>query len=135
MALEAKSGEPFDETVETWLANAKPRSRKPARLAQLCEVLRVTEQDSMECRYQLMHRPVAAILEANRFHLTTALFVVQAFGANDESFTDYERWAKLLGVMACAGVLHQAGQFGGISLWIAWVSMPTASDATVRAAV
>jgi hypothetical protein len=134
-AVEAKAGEPFDTTVRKWLAGAKPSSGKPDRLKQLCALLRITESDSMDCRYQLMHRPAAAILEAKRFRLNTALFIVQAFGANEDSFKDYETWAKLLGVVASDGALHEAGQYDGVTLWIGWVSSPAADHVTVRAAV
>ena len=82
-----------------------------------------------------MHRPAAAILEAKRFRLSTALFIVQAFGANEDSLTDYKAWAKLLGIVADDGALYQAGQYNGVSLWIARVSAPAAEHATVRAAV
>ena len=134
-AIEAKAGEPFDKTVRNWIAGAKPNSGKPDRLKQLCELLRIAEPDAMECRYQLMHRPAAAILEAKRFQLTSALFLVQAFGPNEDSFRDYLAWAKLLGVAAGDGALQEAGKYDGVTLWVGWVSSPAADHVTVRAAV
>jgi hypothetical protein len=76
LAVEAKAGESFDKHVRDWLieeprADARPRraSGKPARLEFLCRTLDIQPDRAQGCRYQLMHRSVAAILEARRFHL------------------------------------------------------------------
>lgn len=135
MAVEAKAGEPFDKTVSEWLAGKKESSGKPTRLAQLCRVLAMEESLSMNCRYQLMHRPVAAILEAKRFRLDNALFMVQAFGKNERSFQDYRNWAAVLGVEGKQGSIERAGKYDGVDLWIGWVDAPVAGHTTVRAAV
>ena len=55
---------------------------------------------------KLMHQPVSAILEAKRFQLSRALFLVHAFGDNDSSLEDYRVWAKQLGVDAAAETLR-----------------------------
>lgn len=135
VAVEAKAGETFDKPVSQWLADASPKSGKPARLRQLCGVLEIDEAASQDCRYQLLHRPVTAILEAKRFRLRTALFLVQAFGPNDESFADYRHWARLLGVSGDASGIDHVGTRGGVDFWTAWLRVDPASDATVRGAV
>jgi hypothetical protein len=134
-AVEAKAGEPFDKRVSEWLSERTAKSGKPKRLEQLCTVLAIDQANAMDCRYQLVHRPVAAILEAKRFNLKTALFLVQAFAKNAESFKDYEHWARLFGVQPGENTLHRAGALSGIELWIGWVGADPAADATVRAAV
>jgi len=135
VAVEAKAGEPFDRPVAEWLADASDRSGKPARLKQLCDILEISHQDAQSLRYQLMHRPVSAILEAKRFQLSRALFLVHAFGDNDSSLEDYRVWAKQLGVDAAANRVHRVGTRSGVDFWIGWVGVPPADDATVRAAV
>ncbi|WP_291157193.1 DUF6946 family protein [Gemmatimonas sp. UBA7669] len=135
VAVEAKAGEPFDRPVAEWLADASEKSGKPARLAQLCNILEISRQDTESLRYQLMHRPVAAILEAVRFQVPRALFLVHAFGDNDASLGDYQRWARYLGVEADANRVHHVGLRFGIDFWIGWVGVAPADDQTVRAAV
>ena len=134
-AVEAKAGEPFDVTVAEWLATAKKGSGKPVRLRQLCELWGVAEERVSDCRYQLMHRPAAAVLEAQRFGLKTALFIVHAFGDNSSSLDDYALWRAALGFDNSSNALQHTGSFGGVSLWMAWVASDPAGHATVRAAV
>ena len=134
-AVEAKAGEPFDVTVAEWLATATKGSGKAVRLKQLCELWGVAEDRVSGCRYQLMHRPATAVLEAQRFGLKTALFIVHAFGDNSSSLADYVSWRVALGFNNSSNALQHAGSFGGVSLWIAWVASDPADHATVRAAV
>lgn len=135
VAVEAKAGEPFDRPVAEWLADAKEKSGKPARLRQLCDILEISQSDASALRYQLMHRPVAAILEAVRFHAPRALFLVHAFGDNNSSLEDYRSWARHLGVVALADRVHHVGQRYGVAFWIGWVGVAPADDQTVRTAV
>lgn len=142
LAVEAKAGESFDKPVRDWLkeaprADGRPRraSGKPARLDFLCQVLGVSTEQAQDCRYQLMHRPVAAILEAKRFRLNRAVFLVHAFGANADSFADYQHWASCLGVAIRGPGLARLGTRAEVDVWIGWLDVPPASDATVRAAV
>lgn len=135
MAIESKAGEPFDALVSEWLKDAKPTSGKPARLQQLCDILGMSEVDARTCRYQLLHRPVAAILEARRFRVSNALFLVHAFGDNSDSFAEFKHWARILGVDASDGVVVPAGERGGVTLWLGWCSAPVANDQEIRDAV
>lgn len=135
MAVEAKAGEPFDRPVNEWLEDASGRSGKPERLAQLCRILGLETVAVGGLRYQLMHRPVAAILEAKRFRLQRALFLVHAFGDNRDSLSDYVQWAAILGVAATENVMHRVGIRDGIDFWIAWLNSPVASPDTIRSAV
>jgi hypothetical protein len=143
LAVEAKAGESFDKLVSEWLtaapekvaAPARRPSGKPARLTQLCRLLELDPELAKTCRYQLLHRPAVAILEALRFRLKTAVFLVHAFGNNAESFEAFQHWARLLGADADVNRLHLVGNRAGIQLWIAWLGVPPASDATLRGAV
>src|SRR6188474_3313853 len=55
MSVEAKAGEGFDRTIASWLADAKPSSGKPARLAQLKSMLGIAGELPGTLRYQLLH--------------------------------------------------------------------------------
>jgi hypothetical protein len=135
VAVEAKAGESFDVVVREWLVAAKQGSGKLARLKQLCGLLNMSEADACSCRYQLLHRPAVAIIEARRFRLKNAVFLVQAFGDNTQSLQDYQHWARLLGTEATAETLHLVGVRADVRLWIGWSGSETASDRTVRDAV
>lgn len=135
VAVEAKAGEPFDDTVRDWLARPPRINGRTTRLEQLCGILQLEPEAVHPLRYQLMHRPVAAILEAQRFRLSSALFLVHAFGDNSDSLSDFEEWASALGVRGAENQLTRVGQRGGVDLWIGWVSSHPADDDTIRRAV
>ena len=122
-------------SVKKLLSVAKPNSGKPTRLEQLCRLWRVEQAAIAHCRYQLMHRPAVAVLEAKRFRASAALFVVHAFGDNGESLADYSTWRSALGISTEENGLQYAGEYDGIPLWMAWVASEPASHSTVRAAV
>lgn len=130
VAVEAKAGESFDRVASEWLSGAGPSSGKPARLAQLCEILGMDRDVALTMRYQLLHRPAAAILEAIRFQVPRALFLVHAFGDNAASFDDYQRWAAALGVTASSGHLHRVGVRQGVDFWIGWMAADASPVAT-----
>ena len=137
LGVEAKAGETFDKLVSDWLkedprqsesAPARNPTGRQKRLKYLCDLLGIQEADAKACRYQLLHRPLAAVLEARRFGAQRAVFMVQAFGNNDASFDDYCRWCSLLGIESRIGVLQRIGVRHGVDLWSGWVSCPTATD-------
>ena len=134
-AIEAKAGEPFDKPVPKWLADAPPNSGKPARLRQLCEVLGITEAQAQRCRYQLLHRPAVALLEARRFHLRHALFLVQSFIPDQAGFGDFSTFAQQLGVPVEERVIARAGVRHGIELYLGWITSTPAGGDLLRAAV
>jgi hypothetical protein len=135
LAVEAKASESFDDTVEEWLTDTTARSGKPARLKQLCRLWGVHEDEVKSCRYQLMHRPVTAILEAKRFGLSTAVFLVHAFGDNKKSLGHYSDWRKALKIDNSTDAFQLAGKYSGIDLWMGWVASEPAPYKTLRDAV
>ncbi len=79
VAIEAKTGEPFNKTLAEWLAAGVSANRRPARLRQLQEVLGLTAAMEHHLRYQLLHRTAVAILEARPFNARNELLLVQSF--------------------------------------------------------
>lgn len=67
------------------------------RLKNLCELLGLAEADVLSIRYQLLHRTVSAILEAERYFAEDALMLVHSFDPVDSSFDDYRNFAVLMG--------------------------------------
>ncbi len=101
----------------------------------ICELLSLSEAEALSCRYQLLHRPVAAVLEARRFRLSNALFIVHAVGENESSLEDYRHWAGLLGVDAASGSIVSVGSRGGVCLWIGWLAAPVSAEPQLEAAI
>src|SRR3954468_1910651 len=85
MAVEAKAGEGFDRTIAAWLADANPKSDKPARLVQLKAILGIAGDCPETLRYQLLHRTASAIREAERFNASAAVLLIQSFSSDPES--------------------------------------------------
>lgn len=135
VAVEAKAGEGFDRLVPEWLADAPEKSGKPARLNQLCEVLGIKPDQAGACRYQLLHRAVAAILEARRFHLQHALFLVHSFMKDPAGFGDYACFAQQLGVQVTDGIVVRAGVRHGVDLFLGWLTSHPADNSLLGSAV
>ena len=133
VTIEAKAGEEFDKPIEEWLKQES--NGKERRLAFLTRELGLQERPPGFIRYQLMHRTVAAILEARRCHFKLALMLVQSFEESPSSWLDYEKFANLLGVSAIRGGITGPRQIDNISLYLGWVDSPRATDAEAAAAV
>ena len=132
MAIEAKAGEPFDKYVNDWLkdVNEKPTSGKPDRLSFIKETLNISSEDVNSIRYQLLHRAVSAILEAERFGAKYAIFLVQSFGGpkDDAGFKDFQQFAKLMLASVEKESIGLARRETSVPLFIGWVSSPTADS-------
>jgi hypothetical protein len=137
MAVEAKSGEKLDELVEGWLRESKHGSGKPARLTFLKERLGLSEKPIDHIRYQLLHRTVSALLEAERFTATIAVLLVQSFGdtEDDSSFADFQTFATLLGTPIVSGRLTEVHVPGQVRLLLGWLDCEPATDSEVAATV
>ncbi len=106
MAIEGKAGEPRGEGVADWLDGAAPRSGKPERLRFLRERFGLSDAQVSGLRYQLLHRSVSALLEAERFTAKLAALVVQSFDpAGDAgSFSDFVAFGRCFAVELQLGV-------------------------------
>lgn len=135
MSVEAKAGEPFDDIVSTWLSKASPRSGKPRRLDQLCDVLSVSKEQVLGCRYQLLHRAAVALLEARRFHARHAILLVHSFAKDETAYGDFRAFCRVLDVEVDEGTLVRVGLRHEVEFWAGWLSSSTATEAQVRAAI
>ena len=122
IAVEGKVAEPFGPRVSEWLdADATgPSSGKFERLAFLCPILRISEDEAQTMRYQLMHRTVSALIEAERFNASVALMLVHSFGGQDVGFDDFAAFAHLLGAGAEPNTLSHVGERDGVDLYLGW---------------
>ena len=122
IAVEGKVEEPFGtETVAAWQKNGS--SNKHERLAQLCKLLELTDDEALsDLQYQLLHRTAAAVLEAQRFGAGHALMLVHSFSSKRSGFADYAAFARVLGADPVADAVVRARTVGEIQLHLGWVT-------------
>jgi len=141
MSVEAKAREAFGsghETLQAWLGGGDSQRSLQNRQARWESVRRrlpdVGETAYHQVAYQLLHRCAAAVVEAQRFQLQHAAFVVQAFGSPDESFQEFRRMCQVMGIQAERGRIHVTTA-GTISLGIGWADCTNATDEQLAALV
>jgi hypothetical protein len=118
IAVEGKAREPFGPRVSEW--NDSPG--KQARLENLCGHLGLEPAHVGELRYQLLHRTVSGLHEANRYGAREALMLVHSFDPADSSLEDYQRFAGALGLTGAElGAVTSTIVCSGINLRLAWV--------------
>jgi hypothetical protein len=96
IAVEGKVDEPFGPTVVDWLGG-DPSPGKRKRLAYLCDLLGITEEEASGLRYQLLHRTASAIIEAQRFNAGPAVMLVHSWAPNLEGYDDYSAFVTAIG--------------------------------------
>jgi hypothetical protein len=139
LSVEAKANESFgqgNEPLEQWLIAGKSelsRQNRQTRWKHIGEHLLNAASDAYSMvPYQLLHRCAAAVIEARRFRLPTAAFIVQSFGAPSESFTAFSRFCQAVNLNSERGQM-QVATVGEIRLGIGWADCPFATDAEVAA--
>ena len=77
-------------------------------------------------RYQLLHRTAFALIEADRYHASSALMLIHSFSPSDKWFEDFEGFAALLEVKAEVNKIvyasrHDGCTFSEIELYLGWI--------------
>jgi hypothetical protein len=129
MAVEGKVTETFGPTVKEW-RNGTPT--KERRLENLCLTLSIGVKESDLLRYQLLHRTVSALREADRYKTSRAMMLVQSFCPKASGFADFARFTACLGFgSAEPDTIIGPNIVAGKQLFMAWVadSLPPPLDA------
>ncbi len=141
MSVEAKALEAFGsghETLSTWLNAGKSERSIDNRRARWESIKRnlPTAPDTAYdgVAYQLLHRCAAAVVEARRFQLQHAAFVVQSFGCPDTSFQEFLKLCQAMGLRAERGRMHVSSA-GQVRLGIGWADCTNATDEQLAALV
>ena len=139
IAVEGKANESFGKTVETWLRPASTGDRssqevndaassptKLVRLKSLCATLNLDPKDTLNLRYQLLHRSAAAIIEAKRFDCTRALVLVHRFAEGSpmpsSNFDDFSKFTQAIQAPVCDSTgVSKAVVLRDVSVRFTWV--------------
>jgi hypothetical protein len=116
-AIEGKVEESFGPLVGEWKSPAS--AGKTERLDFLRSRLGLAG-DIDGLHYQLLHRTVSALLEAERFHASDAAMVVHSFSPEKRWFEAFALFANRLGGDALTGEPIQVNVPGKISLVLGW---------------
>jgi hypothetical protein len=135
LAVEAKAQEPFgkgNETLEAWLESGESAASKPNRKIRwecIQKNLPLKEAGSYHnVPYQILQRCAAAVIEARRFGLRHAAFVVQSFSSPKNSFKLFAGFCRATEIDAEPNQLKVVA-VADIRLGIGWADCPFASDA------
>jgi len=118
ISVEGKVIEPFGPTVKEWIVNAS--AGKKERIQFLQSKLELDDiPDSI--RYQLLHRTVAAICEAERFEARHAVLLVNSFSGQNLWFSEFRQFVGLFGVTAELNRTQDKRLQSGLILHFSWV--------------
>jgi hypothetical protein len=139
LSVEAKANEAFgqgNESLRDWLvAGESERSRRSRedRWKHIVEHLPSAAADTyLLVPYQALHRCAAAVIEARRFRIPNAAFIVQSFSAPPESFDAFAGFCQAIDLKAERGKMCVTN-VREIRLGIGWADCPFATDAEVAA--
>ena len=118
VAVEAKVSEPFDKAVDDWFANPTPG--KQERLEFLRSKLHLVDKEIGHIRYQLLHRLVSALLEAERFGAMYAVLVIHSFSQSDEWFDDFAAFIALYDQVSAVDRLVDLNLGDGPRVFAGW---------------
>ncbi|MFA6366373.1 MAG: hypothetical protein WCX13_04230, partial [Candidatus Hydrogenedentales bacterium] len=68
------------------------------------------------------HRTVSAILTAQKYCAKKAIMMVHTFSTNNDSYSDYEAFAKMLGYKPAINSFTEYKTKSGILLSLGWVN-------------
>jgi Domain of unknown function (DUF6946)/HD domain len=115
VGVEGKAKESFGPFVSEWTGDQR-------RLAGLCTRLGLEPESVQDLRYQLLHRTVAAVLEAQRYGADDAIMLVHSFDPEDASLGDYRAFAERLGLAGAEpDKLTNSKRLDAVTLRLAWV--------------
>lgn len=123
IAVEGKVSESFDKPVREWLDDPEGnRDNRQNRLAGLAARLGQDASSLGDAPYQLLHRTVAALIEARRYNAAHAVLLVHSFSRDRSHHAEYRGYARLLGTTGDPGRVESVGRRDGVELHLCWVT-------------
>jgi hypothetical protein len=121
--VEGKVEEPFGQTLDEKMGDASAGLSE--RLAFMQDKLGLPNNLPPTIRYQLLHRTVSALLEAERFSASSAVMLVHSFSVKRSWFDDYANFLRLFDQEATIDQLVLLKRIGSIDLYTGWVKGDT----------
>ena len=118
--VEGKVSEDFGETVQAW--KAKLSAGKKQRLDFMVAKLGLEAKIIDPIRYQLLHRTVSSIIEAERYTAPNALVLIHSFSASHEHFDDYVKFLALFNVVGEKESIVGPIKISGIDVYFCWAT-------------
>ncbi len=119
VTIEGKVDEPFGQLLGEWKANASPGKRQ--RLAFLCDRLGLPEEQlPPDLPYQLLHRTVSALIEADRFKTDAAAMIVHSFSPQRRWLDTFARFVSLFDCAAEPDKLVLVRPHATRPLYVGW---------------
>jgi hypothetical protein len=119
LGVEGKVRESFGPLIDQWNDYSPGKLR---RLARLIEHIGLIPSGTMgNLRYQLFHRTVATLLEAERAGINEAAMIVQSFSSDLAGFKDFQNFASAAGMPVVApGRLSESIVLRGVRIRLGW---------------
>ncbi len=120
VAVEGKKDEHFGKLAGKWLKGASAGKRK--RLKYIADKLGLSYPPPGDIRYQLLHRTVTAVIEADNFHSDCAAMIVQSFSPKYKRFGDFQKFLNLFGIDPVTRDKIYKADKPGMPLYFGWAS-------------
>jgi hypothetical protein len=120
LGIEAKVTETFGNRVSEWDDGSPGKSQ---RLSGMLKLLCLDVVAARPLRYQLIHRTVATVLEAERYGAGDAAMIVQSFDSHRTGFSDFQAFATAMrSAVEAPGTLSKPIKCCGVSLRLGWAA-------------
>ncbi len=120
--VEGKVSEEFGETVQIWKKDSS--AGKKQRLDFMVGKLGLETKTIDTIRYQLLHRTVSALIQAERFTTPNALVLIHSFSASQEHFGDYAKFLALYNIVAGKESIVGPIKMSGVDVYFCWATEP-----------
>lgn len=121
--VEGKVSENFGETVQAWKKDSSAGKRQ--RLNFMITKLGLETKEIETIRYQLLHRTVSALIQAERFTAQNALVLIHSFSSSQEHFDDYAKFLTLFNVVAEKESIVGPIKMSGVDVFFCWATEPS----------
>ena len=125
ICVEGKVSEDFGPLVSGWLNEKDKKTNKKERLNFIIMKLGLENKEIGNIRYQLMHRTVSSLIEAEKFNAKNALLLIHSFSQEYAHFDDFANFVSLYDLKAEKDSVNGPVSIKGISLYFSWVKGET----------
>jgi len=116
--IEGKASETFGPTIEDWMKDIS--IGKQERINFIKDKLMIKNDIPINLRYQLFHRIVSAIVEAEKFSAKYAIMIIHSFSPTNQWFNEYQDFIRFLGKESILDRLIYLFKNNNIEIYSGW---------------